>query len=500
MGQDQRRAARVDERHEGQGAASPTVPAQVPGDAQQGGRLDGAHRRPPLVRPRAAVASTVSAPSIRRGPWCTGPAGRAGPARPPGSAPGPPPPPSDELVGRGPPDHGVRVREQTDHGRDRGPVPAVADRADRRPDRRRLGIVEQGGGVLQIGGSVQDPATDAMRVHPNPLGYRSSPACSFSRSARGPGAALMRLGEPGELVPDLLGLTVADELLQRRRPGVPAAGHSADPPARRRPRRRHRDHKADRPRGLAESAAAGRSRSGSACAAASAASTHREAATKTSSAPPSSPRPRIVPWPRSQSGRRTAGSQEVVPDRATEGLQPLLATLVTLYSESPCSPRPLWLDEAFVGVDLTNQTTMMRMLVDFDLDFLVAGPATLVASAQVPAAAIRHIARAPAPLPGVDLSLTLCAGRTLQIVAIADVPLPCCAQRGLPTRTPGRTCSPQPSRTKRCWRHRGRGRVGTAGRAGEGSSRRPAAGRGAPYRPCGHRPRRPRQDGTRPGR
>lgn len=81
----------------------------------------------------------------------------------------------------------------------------------------------------------------------------------------------------------------------------------------------------------------------------------------------------------------------------------------------------MWLDEAFVGVDLTNQTTMMRMLVDFDLDFLVAGPATLVASAQVPAAAIRHIARAPAPLRGVDLSLTLRAGRTLQIVAVADI-------------------------------------------------------------------------------
>ncbi|MEU7999345.1 SbcC/MukB-like Walker B domain-containing protein [Micromonospora sp. NPDC049060] len=107
--------------------------------------------------------------------------------------------------------------------------------------------------------------------------------------------------------------------------------------------------------------------------------------------------------------------------KAVTLLQPLLATLVTLYSESPRSPRPLWLDEAFVGVDLANQTTMMRMLVDFDLDFLVAGPATLVASAQVPAAAIWHIARAPAPLPGVDLSLTLWAGRTLQIIAVADV-------------------------------------------------------------------------------
>jgi hypothetical protein len=107
--------------------------------------------------------------------------------------------------------------------------------------------------------------------------------------------------------------------------------------------------------------------------------------------------------------------------KAVTLLQPLLATLVTLYSESATSPRPLWLDEAFVGVDLKNQATMMRMLVDFDLDLLVAGPATLVASAHVPAAAIWHVARAPEPLPGVDLALTLWAGQTLQIVPVADV-------------------------------------------------------------------------------
>ncbi|UQU62531.1 chemotaxis protein [Couchioplanes caeruleus] len=116
--------------------------------------------------------------------------------------------------------------------------------------------------------------------------------------------------------------------------------------------------------------------------------------------------------------------------KAVTLLQPLLATLVTLYSDSPLAPRPLWLDEAFVGVDARNQATMMKMLVGFDLDFMLAGPDTLVTSAQVPAAAIWHVARAPAPLPGVDLSLTLWAGNTRYIVPVADV----AAQALQPTR------------------------------------------------------------------
>ncbi|WP_245674056.1 SbcC/MukB-like Walker B domain-containing protein [Actinoplanes rectilineatus] len=101
-------------------------------------------------------------------------------------------------------------------------------------------------------------------------------------------------------------------------------------------------------------------------------------------------------------------------------LQPLLATLVALYSESPDAPRPLWLDEAFEGVDPANRATMMRMLTDFDLDFLLAGPAPLVAVAQVPAAAVWVITRAPAPVAGVDLSLMLWAGQTLEQVAVGD--------------------------------------------------------------------------------
>ncbi|SCL15096.1 Putative exonuclease SbcCD, C subunit [Micromonospora nigra] len=101
-------------------------------------------------------------------------------------------------------------------------------------------------------------------------------------------------------------------------------------------------------------------------------------------------------------------------------LQPLLATLVALYSESEDAPRPLWLDEAFEGVDPSNRATMMRMLTDFDLDFLLAGPAPLVAVAQVPTAALWIITRAPAPADGVDLSLMLWAGKNLKQVPVGD--------------------------------------------------------------------------------
>ncbi|MET8198047.1 SbcC/MukB-like Walker B domain-containing protein [Micromonospora taraxaci] len=102
-------------------------------------------------------------------------------------------------------------------------------------------------------------------------------------------------------------------------------------------------------------------------------------------------------------------------------LQPLLATLVALYEESPVAPRPLWLDEAFVGVDPDNRAAMLELLVDFRLDFLLAGPSPLVATAQVPAAALWFISRAPAPADGVDLSLMLWAGNTLQRVPVADM-------------------------------------------------------------------------------
>jgi hypothetical protein len=101
-------------------------------------------------------------------------------------------------------------------------------------------------------------------------------------------------------------------------------------------------------------------------------------------------------------------------------LQPLLATLVTLFAESPTAPRPLWLDEAFTGVDTPNRSTMLRMMVDFDFDFLLAGPSALVAAAQVPAAAIWTVSRAPAPVPGVDLSLMLWTGQAIEYVPVGD--------------------------------------------------------------------------------
>ena len=101
-------------------------------------------------------------------------------------------------------------------------------------------------------------------------------------------------------------------------------------------------------------------------------------------------------------------------------LQPLLATLVALYNESDTAPRPLWLDEAFTGVDDVNRSTMLDLMVNFDLDFLLAGPSVLAATAHVPSAAIWFVNRAPAPVPGVDLSLTLWAGRTRYVLELPD--------------------------------------------------------------------------------
>lgn len=94
-------------------------------------------------------------------------------------------------------------------------------------------------------------------------------------------------------------------------------------------------------------------------------------------------------------------------------LQPLLATLVAMYDECDSAPRPLWLDEAFEGVDADNRSTMLDLFVDFDLDFLLAGPGTLVASANVPAAAVWFVHKAPGAEPGVSLSLMLWAGNEL---------------------------------------------------------------------------------------
>ncbi|MGN7251438.1 SbcC/MukB-like Walker B domain-containing protein [Arthrobacter sp. SAFR-014] len=100
-------------------------------------------------------------------------------------------------------------------------------------------------------------------------------------------------------------------------------------------------------------------------------------------------------------------------------VQPLLATLATLYQTSQTSPRPLWLDEAFDGLDPGNISSLLGMLVEFDFDFLLAGPKTLVASRHVPCAAVWMVNRAPAPLPGVDLGLWLFAGGTQERLPMA---------------------------------------------------------------------------------
>ncbi|MDR0285241.1 MAG: hypothetical protein LBI33_10195, partial [Propionibacteriaceae bacterium] len=99
--------------------------------------------------------------------------------------------------------------------------------------------------------------------------------------------------------------------------------------------------------------------------------------------------------------------------RAVMLMLPLVSTLAALYGEMPGAPRPLWLDEAFDGLDAANRAMIMGLFQHFDLDVLLAGPARLVNVPTVPAAAIYQVVRAPAPLPGVDLVLELWAGGEL---------------------------------------------------------------------------------------
>lgn len=109
-------------------------------------------------------------------------------------------------------------------------------------------------------------------------------------------------------------------------------------------------------------------------------------------------------------------------------LQPLLATLVAMYDDCHSAPRPLWLDEAFEGVDADNRSTMLDLFIDFDLDFLLAGPSTLVASSNVPVAAVWYVHKAPGSAPGVSLSLMLWAGNEL-----VQVNIPPLSWRATPT-------------------------------------------------------------------
>jgi hypothetical protein len=98
---------------------------------------------------------------------------------------------------------------------------------------------------------------------------------------------------------------------------------------------------------------------------------------------------------------------------------------------------------------------MLRLLVDFDLDFLLAGPAPLVAAAQVPAAAVWIISRAPAPTPGVDLSLMLWLAGLWNMSRSPTTPPGSWRLAGQQKRAPARTCSaPSTTRTRRRERSR----------------------------------------------
>lgn len=102
--------------------------------------------------------------------------------------------------------------------------------------------------------------------------------------------------------------------------------------------------------------------------------------------------------------------------RAVVLMLPLVATLAALYADMDGAPRPLWLDEAFDGLDSANRAMVMDLFRSFDLDVLLAGPNRLVNVSTVPAAAIYQVVRAPAPLPGADLTLELWAGGDLTVV------------------------------------------------------------------------------------
>jgi hypothetical protein len=102
--------------------------------------------------------------------------------------------------------------------------------------------------------------------------------------------------------------------------------------------------------------------------------------------------------------------------RAVILMLPLVATLAALYEDMREGPRPLWLDEAFDGLDSANRSMVLDLFRSFDLDVLLAGPNRLVNVKAVPAAAIYQVVRAPSPMPGADLTLELWAGGDLVVV------------------------------------------------------------------------------------
>ena len=95
-----------------------------------------------------------------------------------------------------------------------------------------------------------------------------------------------------------------------------------------------------------------------------------------------------------------------------------------MYEEMPTGPRPLWLDEAFDGLDAANRATVMKLFREFDLDVLLVGPGRIVNVAAVPVAAIYQVVRAPAPMPGADLVLELWAGGQLETIEIPALGAP----------------------------------------------------------------------------
>lgn len=103
--------------------------------------------------------------------------------------------------------------------------------------------------------------------------------------------------------------------------------------------------------------------------------------------------------------------------RAIVVMAPLLAALSALYREMPLAPHPLWMDEAFDGLDSGNRSMVMSMLRSFDFDVLLVGPGPLVNVAAVPLAAIYQVVRAPEPLDGATLVLALWSGDTWEQLA-----------------------------------------------------------------------------------
>lgn len=102
--------------------------------------------------------------------------------------------------------------------------------------------------------------------------------------------------------------------------------------------------------------------------------------------------------------------------RAVMLMLPLVATLAALYDSMEGAPRPLWLDEAFDGLDTDNRAVVLDLFREFDLDVLVAGPGRLLNAPTVPVAAIYQVVRAADPHPGADLTLELWAGGQLHLV------------------------------------------------------------------------------------